>query len=195
MDAGSRAGSSLFNDCFFAIVVSQGLTSNQAAEVSRVSSILALSSMLIVLQTKKTLEDHGGEAIQIRVDSDVDVNSITHIISSTTDFIQYPVARDSMIPVVMPGWITQSLLRNKQAQVRPHNPDPRLIFSNVTLTCADIPTGDKDAIIGAVLVMGGMESSSFTKLTTHVCALTADHPKSKEALTKYPKCKVVLPHW
>lgn len=70
-----------------------------------------------------------------------------------------------------------------------------LFFSQVNLTCADIPTGDKDAIIGAVLAMGGMESSSLTKATTHICALTMDHPKCKQAQEKYLKCKIVLPHW
>lgn len=100
-----------------------------------------------------------------------------------------------MINVVRPSWITQSLLKNKQAQVRPFTPDPNLIFSNVNITCGDIPTGDKDAIIGAVLAMGGMESSSLTKLTTHICALTVDHPKCQSAIEKGLKCKIVLPHW
>lgn len=100
-----------------------------------------------------------------------------------------------MIPTVTPGWISQSLLKNKEAGIRPYTPDPKLIFSAVNLTCADIPTGDKDAIIGAVLAMGGMESSSLMKVTTHICALTIDHPKCQQALEKNLKCKIVLPHW
>lgn len=79
--------------------------------------------------------------------------------------------------------------------MRPFTPDPRLFFSNVTLSCADIPTGDKDAIIGAVLAMGGMESNSLTKMTTHICALTMDHPKCQQAIEKGLKAKIVLPHW
>jgi hypothetical protein len=100
-----------------------------------------------------------------------------------------------MISVVKPAWITSSLLKNKQALLRPFNPDPNLIFSDLSITCADLPTGDKDAIIGAVLAMGGTESSSLTKLTTHICALTIDHPKCKQAIDKGLKCKIVLPHW
>jgi hypothetical protein len=100
-----------------------------------------------------------------------------------------------MVPVVTPSWITQSLLKDKVAQIRPFTPDPNLFFSHVTISCADIPTGDKDAIIGAVLAMGGMESSNLTKMTTHICALTMDHPKCQQALDKKLKCKIVLPHW
>ena len=100
-----------------------------------------------------------------------------------------------MIPTVTAGWISQSLLKNKEAGIRPYTPDPKLIFSDVNLTCADIPTGDKDAITGAVLAMGGMESSSLMKVTTHICALTLDHHKCQQALEKNLKCKIVLPHW
>lgn len=70
-----------------------------------------------------------------------------------------------------------------------------LFFSQVNLTCADVPTGDHDAIVGAVLAMGGMESSSLTKAITHICALTTDHPKCQQAMQKHLKCKIVLPHW
>lgn len=100
-----------------------------------------------------------------------------------------------MISVVKPAWISQSLVRNKQAPIRPFTPDPKLFFSDVSITCADIPTGDKDAIIGAVLALGGMESSSLTKMVTHICALTRDHPKCQQAIQKNFKCKIVLPHW
>jgi len=100
-----------------------------------------------------------------------------------------------MISVVVPNWIMASLVKNKDAQVRPYTPDPNLIFSNVTVACADIPIGDQDAIIGAVLAMGGMESSTVTKMTTHICALTMDHPKCQAAREKGLKCKILLPHW
>lgn len=100
-----------------------------------------------------------------------------------------------MIPVVAPTWIAASLLKNKQAPIRPYSPDPRLIFSGVYITCGDLPTGDKDAIIGAVMAMGGQESSALTKLVTHIVALTEDHPKCHQAREKRLKCKIVLPHW
>ena len=88
-----------------------------------------------------------------------------------------------------------TLARNKVAQVRPYSPDPRMIFSNVILTCADIPEFDKETIIGATMALGGMESKDLTRQTTHICALSMDHEKCQEALKKNPKCKIVLPHW
>lgn len=151
-----------------------------------------------MLQYETTLVNHGGEVTRIRADADgdLDLSAFTHIVAANTDFHCYRDARDLMIPVIMPSWITQSLLRNRPAMLRPHNPDPKLIFSNVTLTCGDLPVGDKDAIIGAVLAMGGMESNTLTRTTTHVCSLTADHPKAKDALSKpHSQIKVVLPHW
>lgn len=100
-----------------------------------------------------------------------------------------------MIPVVRSDWIKASIARNKLAQVRPFSPDPRLIFSNVILTCADIPEVDKEAITGAILALGGMESKDLSRQTTHICALSMEHPKCVEALRKNLKCKIVLPHW
>ncbi|TVY40689.1 BRCT-containing protein [Lachnellula occidentalis] len=146
-------------------------------------------------QLQKTLEDHAGEISPNDDDGKINLEDVTHIISTTSDFPQYSEARRNMISVVKPAWITQSLLKNKQAQPRPYTPDPNLIFSDITISCADIPTGDKDAIIGAVLAMGGAESNSLTKLTTHICALTVDHPKCQQAIEKGLKCKIVLPHW
>ena len=131
----------------------------------------------------------------IGFDSIQDFDDLTHIISATVDFPKYDEAQDCMIPVVTSTWIIQSLIRGKQAPLRPFTPDPKLFCSNVNLTCADIPSGDKDAIIGAVLAMGGTESSSLTKMTTHICALTMDHPKCQQAIEKGLKVKIVLPHW
>lgn len=100
-----------------------------------------------------------------------------------------------MIPVVRSKWISASLAKGKQAQIRPYTPDPRMIFSDVMLSCADIPINDKEAIIGATMAMGGMYSDHVTKLTTHICALSMDHPKVQVAVEKSHRCKIVLPHW
>lgn len=151
--------------------------------------------MLIITQYKSTLEIRAGVVQVIGANNNVNLDDITHIISSTMNFAKYDEAQDRMIPVVTPSWITHSLLKNKQAPVRPYTPDPRFFYSKVVLTCADIPTGDKDAIVGVVLAMGGMESSSLTKMTTHICALTMDHPKCQQAVEKGLKVKIVLPHW
>lgn len=100
-----------------------------------------------------------------------------------------------MVPVVRPVWVNASLHKNRQAQIRPYSPDPRLIFSNVVLTCDDIPLTDKDAIAGAVLALGGAESKDLGRLTTHICALSTDGPKVQMAMARNLKCKAVLPHW
>ena len=115
--------------------------------------------------------------------------------SNTIDFEQYSEARALMIPVVTAAWVKNTIARNKVAQVRPYSPDPRMIFSSVILTCADIPDMDRETIIGATMALGGMESRDLTRTTTHICALSMDHPKCKEAQKKSPKCKIVLPHW
>ncbi len=120
---------------------------------------------------------------------------MTHIISNTSDFPEYTDAREQMINVVRADWIQASLMRSKESPVRPFTPDPNFIFSNVVVSCGDIPPGDQDAIVGAVLAMGGTESSTLTRLTTHVCALSVNHPKCVQAIEKGLNCKIVLPHW
>ncbi len=144
---------------------------------------------------QSTLEDQGAEIAELKADGSIKLDEVSHIISSTSDFKQYATACEHMIAVVTPAWITASLIKNKLAPVRSYSPDPRLFFSGVNVTCADIPEGDADAIAGAVTAMGGLESSSLSKLVTHIVALTLDHPKCQQALEKRLRCKIVLPHW
>ena len=77
----------------------------------------------------------------------------------------------------------------------PHSPDSRLFFSGLVFSCSDLPQGDKDAIIGGVVAMGGLYSSSVTRMVTHIVALTMDSEKCQTAIEKDLKCKIVLPHW
>ncbi|KAI1211353.1 BRCT domain-containing protein [Annulohypoxylon truncatum] len=125
----------------------------------------------------------------------VEIEDLTHIIATSIEFEAYTEATARMIPVIKPKWISASLAKGKQAQIRPFTPDPRMIFSDVVLSCADIPSTDKEAIIGATMAMGGMDSDNVTKLTTHICALSMNHPKCQLAQSKKLKCKIVLPHW
>ncbi|CAL3968775.1 unnamed protein product [Diplocarpon coronariae] len=167
--------SNLFDHCTFGIVITKELPRKQA------------------LQLQKTLESNGGQVEDIS--KEFAVRDVTHIISATSDFPQYADSRLHMVPTVRPAWVSQSLVKNKEASFRPHSPDPKNIFSGITISCADLPQGDKDAIIGAVLAMGGMETSNITRSTTHVCALSVDHEKCRTVLDKKLKCKLVLPHW
>lgn len=141
------------------------------------------------------MKDLGAEVLEPNRKGQIRIPQVTHIISNTIDFDQYMEAQAMMIPVVTSAWIKNTVARGKVAQVRPYSPDPRMIFSSVVLTCADIPDLDKEAITGATMAFGGMESKDLTRLTTHICALSMDHVKCIEAVKKHPKCKIVLPHW
>jgi hypothetical protein len=141
------------------------------------------------------VKQHGAEVLEPDRDGKIRIPQVTHIVSNTIDFEQFADSQAMLIPVVRSDWIKATVARNKLAQVRPYSPDPRLIFSDVVLTCADIPNTDKEAITGAILALGGMQSKELTRLTTHICALSLDHPKCIEAKNKKLKCKIVLPHW
>ncbi|KAL2162029.1 hypothetical protein VTH06DRAFT_7814 [Thermothelomyces fergusii] len=174
-DDNERPG--LLSSCAIAFVQSKSLSSSLISQLSQV------------------VKDHGAEVLEPGSKGEILVPQATHIISNTIDFDQYAEAQALMIPVVKSDWIKATIARNKLAQVRPFSPDPRMIFSSVVLTCADIPPTDKEAIAGAIMALGGMESKDLSRQTTHLCALSLDHPKCIEAKKKNPKCKIVLPHW
>ncbi|KAK8046593.1 hypothetical protein PG996_014657 [Apiospora saccharicola] len=152
-------------------------------------------SETVIQELSQNLSKYGAEVIQPKRDGSLPLAAATHIVSNTIDFPQYTEATSMMIPVVKSTWIQASLAKNRQAQLRPYSPDPRMIFSDVVLTCADIPESDKESIIGATMAMGGTESNNLTKLVTHICALSTDHPKCEMVRQKSLKCKIVLPHW
>ena len=141
------------------------------------------------------LEDNGATIREPRRDGSIPIERVSHIISNTIDFPQYVESQAAMIPVVTTQWITASVSRRKQAQVRPFSPDPRMIFAEVVVTCADLPEMDKESIIGATMALGGQESKDSNRLTTHICALSMDNAKVANAVAKNFKGKVVLPHW
>lgn len=123
------------------------------------------------------------------------LNEISHIISTTSDFPDYEAATNALKSVVKPDWVRASIAKARLANPRQYSPDPRLFFSGLVVCCADLPGGDKDAIIGGVLAMGGLFSNAVTKQVTHIVALTTEAAQCKIALTKNLKCKIVLPHW
>ncbi|KAI4116854.1 MAG: hypothetical protein LQ345_002796 [Seirophora villosa] len=123
------------------------------------------------------------------------LDDVTHVISATSDFPEYDAAINALKSVVKPEWVTASIAKGRRANPRSYSPDPRLFFSGLVLCCADIPEGDKDAVMGGVLATGGLYSSSVTKMVTHIVALTMDHDKCQTVLKKDLKCKIVLPHW
>lgn len=142
------------------------------------------------------IKQHGGEIIIHEPPSTFPpVHEFTHIISSTSNFPEYQNACDALIPVVKPQWLHVSISKMKLANPRQYSPDPRLFFSDVVVTCGDIPEGDKDAIIGGVLAMGGLYSPKVTSQVTHLVDLSMESDKAKMILAKNLNAKIVLPHW
>ena len=148
------------------------------------------------LQLIQTLRLHGGGALlHSYKDDTLQLKGITHIISTTFDFPEYDAACDALIPVVKPTWVDASLMRDKLANPRQYNPDPRLFLSDVVVCCADLPEGDADAIAGGVLAMGGLYTTKVTSQVTHIVALTMDSDKCAIVVSKKLSIKIVLPHW
>ncbi|KAL1964664.1 hypothetical protein VTN77DRAFT_6690 [Rasamsonia byssochlamydoides] len=142
------------------------------------------------------IKEHGGEIIIHEPPSTFPpIQEFTHIISTTSDFPEYQNACDALIPVVKPQWLHVSISRGKLANPRQYNPDPRLFFSDVVVTCGDIPEGDKDAIIGGLLAMGGLYSPKVTSQVTHLVDLSMESDKARMVLAKKLNAKIVLPHW
>ncbi|KND90675.1 BRCT-containing protein 1 [Tolypocladium ophioglossoides CBS 100239] len=171
------AGDGIFGECSVAFVSSNSLTPRVISELSSI------------------LEDNGASIREPRRDGSIPIEKVSHIISNTIDFPQYVESQAVMIPVVTTQWITASVSRRRQAQVRPFSPDPRMIFAEVVVTCADLPEMDKESIIGATMALGGQESKDSNRFTTHICALSMDNAKVANAMAKNFKGKVVLPHW
>ncbi|CAJ0547967.1 Ff.00g047210.m01.CDS01 [Fusarium sp. VM40] len=169
--------SPIFAECAIAFVSSSSLTLKVIAELSTI------------------LEEHGATICEPRRDGSLPIEKVTHIVSNTIDFPQFTESQAIMIPVVTTQWVLTSMARRKQAQIRPFSPDPRMIFSEVVVTCADLPETDKESIAGATMALGGQESKDVNRTTTHICALSMEHPKVTVALNKGWKGKVVLPHW
>lgn len=143
------------------------------------------------------LTENGGEE-RSRCSTEEKIKSlenVTHIISTTSDFPDYDKIKEAFIPVVKPEWVIASTTKGRLANPRQYSPDPRLFYSGLVVCCADIPAGDADAIIGGVLAMGGLYSSSVSKMVTHIVALTEDAEKCQVAISRNVKCKIVLPHW
>jgi hypothetical protein len=58
-----------------------------------------------------------------------------------------------------------------------------------------IPDGDREAIFGATIALGGLTSEALSKLVTHVVTLSDDDPAAETCRRKGLSAKVILPHW
>ncbi|CAN9374574.1 unnamed protein product [Alternaria alternata] len=123
------------------------------------------------------------------------LEEISYIVSETADFPDYYRALDLMIHVVKPTWIGASLQSNKAKNPRTYSPDPAFIMNDVVICCGDIPSGDKEAIEGGVLALGGQIAPSLSKFVTHLIALDVSEPRCQLAISKRLQLSIVLPHW
>ncbi|KAM5480507.1 regulator of Ty1 Transposition [Microsporum audouinii] len=171
------ANEGLFSQSRICIICSPQLTLEQAEEIS------------------SALQENGAEVVIHQPQSPLPpINEFSHIVSSTIDFQGHDTACDALIPVVKPQWVQMSISKHKLANPRQYNPDPRLFMNDVIVTCEDIPEGDKDAIIGGVLAMGGLYTSRITSSTTHLVTLSMTD-RCMATKNRGLPTKIVLPHW
>jgi hypothetical protein len=100
-----------------------------------------------------------------------------------------------MIHVVKATWVAASLKMGKMKNPRTYSPDPALFMNDVVICCGDIPTGDKEAIEGGVLAMGGQIAPALSKMVTHLIALDLSEERCQLAISKRLNLLIVLPHW
>lgn len=124
-----------------------------------------------------------------------ELEGITHIISTTSDFPDYHRALDLFIHVVKPTWVDACRRINKVKNPRAYSPDTALFMSEVVVCCGNIPEGDKEAIEGGILATGGQYTPALSKQVTHIIALNLEDPRCQLAVAKNLHCTMLLPHW
>lgn len=163
---------------------------------------------------KSILTAHGAANVYVKHNYDNDENylrsskRITHIICEEINFIEYETAREHMVPVTTPLWVTNCVNYNKTQPVKVYNPDPKYFMSECFVCVADnLPPGDKELIYGGVAAFGGHYLDDLSKFTTHLISLDMKTEKAIIALAAVaggavgskddpvPAIKVVLPHW
>ncbi|KAF2745221.1 BRCT domain-containing protein [Sporormia fimetaria CBS 119925] len=125
-----------------------------------------------------------------------DLRTITHIISTTSDFPDYQSALELFKHVIKPSWVQACASTKKIRNPRTYSPDPALFMTDVVICCgSSIPQGDREAIQGGVLAMGGQFTAALTKTTTHLIALDLEDDRCGLALNKRLRIIMLLPHW
>ncbi|KAF8440146.1 hypothetical protein BGX38DRAFT_1097298 [Terfezia claveryi] len=171
----------LFNEVIFCIIESDKLSKDEAKEI------------------RKKLLDNGATEVEFRTNPNdkipFDPAEVTHVIAADVDFPGQLEVDEAMKPIVTPAWVDTTIAKKRLAHVRPFTPDPQFFFSGVIATVAELPVGDKEAICGGIIAMGGQYNGNLTKFTTHLVALNMDNEKCKSVVTKKLPVKIVLPHW
>lgn len=95
-----------------------------------------------------------------------------------------------------PDWVYNALSKAKLPNPKSYSADPRMIFSGLSVCVAsDIPDGEKDAIVGGVLAMGGIYAGQMSRQVTHLVSMNMDTKECRLVTEKKLACKIVLPHW
>lgn len=145
---------------------------------------------------RESLDEEGADFAPLGENGSIpSLSNLTHIISTHIDFPEYNRALSLGIEVVKPQWVHVSVVKEKMTNARPYSPDPSQYFSDVVLTSATLPEGDKEAIMAGVLALGGQFSNPLTKLCTHIVTTDESHEKCVIARAKGINCKILLPHW
>lgn len=154
-------------------------------------------------QLKETLVSNGVEKIitkQKNVTETIDsikLLNLTHIIATNINFPEFVFADVNMIPIVTPRWVHDSINLKRLVSLRPYSPNPNLYLKDVFVAVVlELPHGDKEAIIAAVLEHGGQYQDNVTKFTTHVVSMDVLNDACVIAnLIPEKDIKCVLPHW
>lgn len=130
----------------------------------------------------------------------IENESISHIISKTSDFAEFAHASALMVPVTTPEWLQESHHANQKRNYRLFAPAPVPFMDKVVLCIADnLPEGDRDVIYTGVRVFGGQYLDALSRYTTHLVTVDLSNNKSVVAANIKKKegleIKIVLPQW
>ncbi|CAH2355510.1 hypothetical protein CLIB1423_27S01222 [[Candida] railenensis] len=171
------------------------------ADVAKTDHNRSLDSLATVLQENDAnvlvKEDHANNVNYLE-SGDNDTEIPTHIISYTTQFIEYSLALTCMIPVTTPEWVWDSLDQGRLLNPKNYNPDSKYFLKDVFVCVADnLPSGDKEIIYGGVRAFGGQYLDDLTRYTTHLIAMDMSNDKSVIAASAVGEIniKIVKPEW
>ncbi|KAG2736459.1 hypothetical protein G9P44_000549 [Scheffersomyces stipitis] len=194
----------IFEGILFLIIRSSEMSNN---EISRIEDSIARGNGVVTA----VKDEHNNDTNYLDFHSketdkggDEKSKHVTHIISRSIEFIEYKLARKSMIPVTSPEWLFESISGGRIVNYKTFNPDPKFFFKDCFVCVADnLPVGDKEAIYAGVKAFGGCYLDVLTKYTTHLIAHDLSNEKSIIASSAINNSadgegidiKIVLPHW
>ncbi|CCE88416.1 Piso0_001921 [Millerozyma farinosa CBS 7064] len=170
-----------------------------------------------VSSVKSSIEEEGGETI-VKKEYENEKNllnsgdhgepnsPIGHIICTKTNFVEYTLAKSSMIPVTTPLWVHACKEKRKYCNPKNYNPDPKYFMRDVFICVADnLSQEDKELIYGGVSAFGGQYLDDLTRYTTHLIATDMNNDKSiiaasanndqNETRNESIDIKIVSPEW